>query len=941
MDRNRLHIATIILRWVTASLLALPQGIFALPTGGAVVEGEATIGVNPSNPQHQIINQTSSKAIIDWQSFSIGSQEITQFIQPDAAAIALNRVIGGDPSVILGTLKANGQVWLINPAGILFGRGATVDVAGLLATTSDISNQNFISGHYHFLQPLDKGTSVINQGHIKVKDSGIAALVAPAVHNSGVIEANLGSVVLASGTEFTVDLYGDNLIHFALNQPKLLAASSGSGSNLFDTDGNPLKDAVTNSGQIIANGGKILLTTAAAKQVVESLINMNGVVQANSVIKQGGKVILQGNSAVKEGDKFIWQGKGENEGLVKVTGKIEARGEKGEKGGQVTITGKRVGLFFEELGKQGAIIDVSGTEGGGKVLVGGDFQGKGSLPWAEAVVMQKGSQIAADALNKGDGGTAVLWSESCTRFYGDISARGGKSGGNGGRIETSGHWLDTGGKIDASAPKGLAGEWLLDPWNVEITGAASGGGGFNPVSGVEVWTPSAMGSHILNTAISDFLDAGTSVRIQTSGGGGAEPGDITVQNFIVKNIGDPCTLTLQANNNITINDWISDNGVDHPLTLILIAPGVVTTTQTDFSIISVVGLQLNVGTSFVGGTDGGGGHAPSFVDGSTTGDNIVLLNTFGPGTHFFNTFDLYDYLPPSPPSPPSVVTPTPPTNVIVSVLDPTNFSSSTPPPGTEDRPSLIETQSPPPSSPPASSPPPAAPPPAETPPAEAPPAEPPAAAPPNEAPAPVAPPPTPERTEPPGYDVPGGTEVIGGGSEGREPIETPEGAGGQEGIAEGAFNPEVERTEEVDMPCPVNFEETNKPIPPNCPEKPRGPVSAESLADAEVSPDSEIGKELNRAPIGPEGITGIDMPVGAAGIGGDDLGQEKIETAEAAGGDESLLARNKSQYGFSLEDIDRSPEYLENLGPKRPEPLSLWGRQMFARLKKDGDEEWS
>lgn len=173
MNRNRLHIAiTLILTGVAASLITFPQTISAIPTEGAVVEGSATIGVNPSNPQHQIINQTSPKAIINWSSFNIGSREITEFIQPSAAAIALNRVVNGDPSVILGTLKANGQVWVINPAGVLFGPSAVVDVAGLLATTANIANADFMKGNYHFLQPSDKSTSVINQGQIKVKEGG-------------------------------------------------------------------------------------------------------------------------------------------------------------------------------------------------------------------------------------------------------------------------------------------------------------------------------------------------------------------------------------------------------------------------------------------------------------------------------------------------------------------------------------------------------------------------------------------------------------------------------------------------------------------------------------------------------------------------------------------------------------------------------------------------
>lgn len=363
MDSNRLHIAIMmILGWVIGTLITFPQVISANPTGGAVVAGNATIGVNPDNPQHQIITQTTPKAIINWDSFSNGVGERIQFVQPSPSAIVLNRVIGAEPSVILGRIDANGHVWVLNPAGVLFGPTATVDVGGLFVTTANIPNHDFMSGNYHFLQPPGTSTSVINQGHIKIKDSGIAAFVAPGAQNSGVIEANLGTVILASGTKYTVDLYGDGLFNivFAESQPGLPSPLSGSSSNIFDTEGRPLKDAVTNSGQLIANGGKILLTTSAAKQVVENLINMNGIVKANTVTKQAGKVILQGVGEVNP-----------KEATVKVTGKIEAKGEKrGEVGGEVIITGKRVGLFSEGPDKA-ADIDASGMGGGGKVLVGG------------------------------------------------------------------------------------------------------------------------------------------------------------------------------------------------------------------------------------------------------------------------------------------------------------------------------------------------------------------------------------------------------------------------------------------------------------------------------------------------------------------------------------------------------------------------------------------
>lgn len=118
----------------------------ASPTGGQVAHGNAEI--SHPNALHTIINQSSQRLITNWQSFSIAQPEITTFNQPNSSAVALNRVIGGDPSNILGTLKANGQVFITNPSGVLFGENAQVNVHGLMAT-----NHNF---HLPHVNPHDR-----------------------------------------------------------------------------------------------------------------------------------------------------------------------------------------------------------------------------------------------------------------------------------------------------------------------------------------------------------------------------------------------------------------------------------------------------------------------------------------------------------------------------------------------------------------------------------------------------------------------------------------------------------------------------------------------------------------------------------------------------------------------------------------------------------------
>ena len=186
---------------------------FALPNGGEIVSG--TGAISQPTQQDMVINQNTQKMITNWNAFGIGSAESVQFVQPGISSVALNRVIGADPSVIIGKLSANGQVFLSNPSGVLFGQGAVVNVHGLLATTLQISNQDFLDGNYHFTQdPNQPLTSVINEGELTA--SGYVGLLAPGVVNSGTIVADLGSVALGSGTEATVDFTGDGLISFSI-----------------------------------------------------------------------------------------------------------------------------------------------------------------------------------------------------------------------------------------------------------------------------------------------------------------------------------------------------------------------------------------------------------------------------------------------------------------------------------------------------------------------------------------------------------------------------------------------------------------------------------------------------------------------------------------------------------------------------------------------------
>jgi len=410
------------------------------PSGGTVAAGSATIS-NP-NANTTNIDQTSEKVIINWQNFSIPSDSAVNFSQPNAAAIALNRVTGGDLSSIEGSLTANGNVWIINPNGILFGKGAEINVGSLIATTADIDDSDFMNGQYNFTKAGNPNASIDNEGTIHAADGGSVVLAGPVVSNNGLIEADVGSVTLAGTQAFTVDFQGDNLIRFQMAAP---ASETGT----------PDKLSVSNAGKISAKGGHVLMTVRAAESVADSVINNTGMVEATSVHNENGTIVLDAG-----------------DGEADVSGTLDASGkDAGQTGGSVSVTGKTVAIAGNTK------IDASGSAGGGKISIGGDLHGAGPTPNAQTTTVGNAT-LSADATGNGNGGTIAVWSDQSTQFAGSASARGAGTG-NGGFVETSGGSLTVADSahVDTSAPAGLTGDWLLDPSYISIeTGGSDGVG---------------------------------------------------------------------------------------------------------------------------------------------------------------------------------------------------------------------------------------------------------------------------------------------------------------------------------------------------------------------------------------------------------------------------------------------------------------------------------
>lgn len=298
-----------------ATLSARPS--LANPVDGKVIAGNVTIQQESATKLG--ITQTSNKAIVDWKSFSIGANEHTQFYQPSASSVILNRVVGEDPSKILGRLTANGQVFLVNPNGIYFGKNAQIDVAGLVASTHNIRNEDFLAGNYNFSIPGKPGASVINEGTIRIADTGIAAFVAPSVANRGVIVARLGKVMLAAANGFTLDFTGDQLLTFLVSDEVAKTA--------FDIDGNQLTSFVESSGKIEAQGGYVLMTAKAAENAVHGVISHSGIIEATTVGQSKGEIILHA-------------GKGD----LNVSGTLDASAPNGGNGGFIETSGGYVDI---------------------------------------------------------------------------------------------------------------------------------------------------------------------------------------------------------------------------------------------------------------------------------------------------------------------------------------------------------------------------------------------------------------------------------------------------------------------------------------------------------------------------------------------------------------------------------------------------------------------
>ena len=276
----------------------------ALPTGGQITAGKGTIA---SSGNLMTVNQSSQQLIASWNSFNIGQNAAVRFNQPNTAASALNRITDQNPTQIMGSLSSNGQVYLLNPSGIIFGKTAQVNVGVLLASSLTMFESDYLSGKYTFSTASNPG-SIQNQGTINASNGGVVALIAPKVTNEGSISANNGSVLLTAGRQVTLDFTGDGLISYTVDQGAVDALAE-------------------NDGLIKADGGQVVMTAKFADALRTATVTNTGVIEARTLQNKAGHILLLSDM---------------KNGVTNVSGTLDASAPNCGDGGFIETSGGRV-----------------------------------------------------------------------------------------------------------------------------------------------------------------------------------------------------------------------------------------------------------------------------------------------------------------------------------------------------------------------------------------------------------------------------------------------------------------------------------------------------------------------------------------------------------------------------------------------------------------------
>ena len=498
------------------SFLLLLTGIFSVVPaygdlqGANVVIGEAQI--NRPNSTVTEIHQYSDRAVIEYDRFSLAADEILNIYQPDSQSAILNRVVGDQLSEIYGSINANGEVFIVNQAGVLFSQGSRVNVGGLVVSSLDLPDEQFIAGNYRFQQGSSASGNtgdIIAQGQINTSDQGRIVFIAPQIVHEGQAHAPDGEISFIAGDQVVVPEYlylqdGDSPIAIAVEAPIANAL-------------------IQNYGRLDA--GRVTLHANAENALYSTVIEHQGMVRAQYLSGEGGEVYLSGNADVL------------------VDGSLGAQAEGAQAGGSIHIEANRVAV--------NAVLSVDGERGGGILINAQD-----------TLVLDSESVMSADAYEQGDGGRIVVISEDTVLFRtgASISARAGDIGGDGGFIEVSGRdTLEFSGHADASAAQGQAGLVYIDPIDIrieDIEGIGADNDFDAPIDNTARWNPQlANGEAVLAPAsIQAVLATGSNISIDTAAGDGGS-GNIEVNSPIDFNgAANGAQLSLTADGDIVFSN---------------------------------------------------------------------------------------------------------------------------------------------------------------------------------------------------------------------------------------------------------------------------------------------------------------------------------------------------------------------------------------------------
>ena len=457
--------------------MALGGSVQAMPSGGTIRSGNGSI---VEQGQTMTVQQNSNRMAIDWTQFDIAKNETVRYTQPDKNAVSLNRVTGGQQSLIEGNLNANGHVFLVNPNGVVFGKNASVDVGGLVASTARLADDTM--NHFGSSQDSlnlavdnENNAAVINEGIIKAQ-GGLVALHASNVENSGTIANNGGMVALTAAKNLNLSSDADGKLNFTV-------------------DGTLARAQSLNSGTLKADGGYVVMTAKSAGDVLSTVVNNSGTIEAKTLRKnEKGQIILDG---------------GEH-GQVDVSGTLDASGtEKGQDAGNIKVIGEKT------IVHDGTNLLARGDVDGGKIETSGD-------------VLNLGDNLTIDA--KGVSGKAGEWLLDPLDVIIADSDPTTTSNYDNAEKKTA---------ADSDFTKGSASIGYNDP-DATTANASS-------VNSAVTWISTDM--------VEKMLNAGTNVTIQAAATNGSA--NIIVKNDIDKTAGDDATFTLDAMRNITVNGNIS------------------------------------------------------------------------------------------------------------------------------------------------------------------------------------------------------------------------------------------------------------------------------------------------------------------------------------------------------------------------------------------------